>query len=223
MSDKLTEFSLTIGHSFSDASLFSLALIHRSSGSPNNERLEFLGDAILDVVIGEALYRKFPKATEGELSRLRANLVNGNSLAQMSKNLDVGEHLKLGVGERKSGGRKRTSILANTFEAIIGAVYLDSNFVQVEKVVLQLFQAELEAMQLGEKMKDPKTELQELLQARKKALPVYEVEKVTGEAHNQLFYVKCLVADYDRLSRGKSVSRRGAEQSAAELMLALLR
>lgn len=207
-----------LGYHFNDPALFELALTHRSCGASNNERLEFLGDAALNFIIGHAIYCRLPDTSEGELSRYRASLVKGATLAVIARELGIGDHLKLGVGERKSGGHRRESILADALEAIIGAIYLDGGMGACESAVLQWFAERLDNLS-DTNLKDPKTQLQELLQARGKALPVYEVIDVSGEAHRQHFTVRCSAEGLPGPTIGEGSSRRAAEKKAAAAAL----
>lgn len=211
-----------LGYQFKDEELLITALSHRSVGSNNNERLEYLGDAILGFVIASALYEKYPKASEGELSRLRASLVKGTTLASLAKSLKLGDYLLLGPGELKSGGGRRESILAGAFEAIIGAVYLDSGIESAHSMVMRLFQGRLSETSPKTLSKDPKTRLQEFLQGRRKQLPIYETISVIGAEHEQSFKVSCQVELLDELTIGVGTSRRAAEQNAAQQVLDLL-
>ncbi len=210
--DKLQK---AIAYQFNDPALLELALTHRSVSNQNNERLEFLGDAVLGCVIADELFQRFSKASEGELTRLRASLVKGETLARIGAELDLGDYLRLGSGELKSGGHRRSSILACGIEAIIGAVSIDGGFDQAKELVLRLYQSRLESATPETAHKDAKTRLQELLQSRKLPLPVYELEKVEGEAHSQTFYVICIVEGLTEVAPGKGNSRRKAEQDAA--------
>lgn len=220
-SQELLEKSL--GYSFADASLLRQALTHRSAGSSNNERLEFLGDAILGSVIAGELYHRYPTAREGMLSRLRSTLVRRESLARIAHGLQLGDYLQLGAGERRSGGHARDSILSDALEAVFGAIYLDSGFAAVRDCILALFDERLQSVSRAATLKDSKTRLQEYLQAQHKPLPVYTVTHVSGEAHNQFFRVACSVAGFEvGPSEGQGGSRRLAEQDAAEKMLAWL-
>ncbi len=219
MSTLITLLQKKIGYQFNDVDLFHLALTHRSANGKHNERLEFLGDSILSFVIADDLYHRFPKVNEGDMSRMRATLVRGNTLAELGREFDLGDHLKLGPGELKSGGFRRDSILADAVEAIIGAIYLDSNIEVVRGIILHWYQDRLEGIQPGVSQKDPKTRLQEFLQGRRKPLPIYTVSKIKGEAHNQEFTVECEVAGFGKPVIGKGTSRRKAEQAAAELAL----
>lgn len=208
-----------IGYTFKDESLLNLALTHRSAGGVHNERLEFLGDAVLSWVIADELYRRFPEVSEGDLSPMRSTLVKGKTLAELARSFELGEYIKLGPGELKSGGFRRESILADAVEAIIGAVYLDSGNATVQAMLLNWYQQRLDTIKPGLSQKDPKTRLQEILQARKQALPDYQVVAIKGEAHNQQFTVSCYVEGLDKPLIGTSTSRRKAEQVAAELVL----
>jgi ribonuclease-3 len=207
-----------IGYSFNDPALLDLALTHRSYGSHNNERLEFLGDAALNFIIGHAIYQRLPDVREGELSRYRSSLVKGVTLTEIANELQLSAHLHLGAGEIKSGGHRRASILADTVEAIIGAIYLDGGMCPCEMSVLQWFESRLDNLN-DQGLKDPKTQLQEFMQARGSSLPVYEVESISGEEHNQQFTVHCKVDGLRKPSIGRGSSRRHAEKQAAELAL----
>ncbi|MBA53706.1 MAG: ribonuclease III [Pseudomonadales bacterium] len=223
MDTNLLELSRTIDYQFQQNELLELALTHRShNGSHNNERLEFLGDSILNFVIGEALFQKFPKAREGQLSRLRATLVKGATLTKVAKQLELGPSLRLGPGEMKSGGHRRDSILADAVEAIIGAVYLDAGMVQAQKLILNWFQQRLDGITLDDTTKDNKTRLQELLQARKLGLPDYDIVDVSGKSHAQKFVVSCNVPELLLSATAEGQSRRQAEQIAAGKVLAEL-
>jgi len=210
----------SLGYQFDDPTLLKQALTHCSAGSRNNERLEFLGDALLGCVIAAELFDRYPKAREGELSRLRASLVRRESLADLAQGLDIGRYLKLGAGERKSGGHHRNSILADALEAVFGAIYLDGGFAACRQSILGLFTDRLAAVADPETLKDAKTRLQEHLQSRQMALPEYTVMEVSGEAHAQSFRVQCALGD-SRLAptQGSARSRRQAEQKAAGKML----
>ncbi|KFZ38314.1 ribonuclease III [Shewanella mangrovi] len=213
----------TLGYSFNDESLLLQALTHRSAANTHNERLEFLGDSILSIIISDALYHQFPKATEGDLSRMRASLVRGDTLAKIAKEFKLGDYLTLGPGELKSGGFRRESILADAVEAIIGAIYLDSELENVRGLLLGWYEQRLKEIKPGVNQKDAKTQLQEFLQGDKKPLPEYEVVLVEGEAHNQRFKVECRVLDLDEAVIGEGSSRRKAEQQAAAQALELLK
>jgi ribonuclease-3 len=210
----------SLGYQFDDPNLLKQALTHCSAGSRNNERLEFLGDAVLGCVIAAELFDRHPKAREGELSRLRASLVRRESLAELAQGLDVGRYLKLGAGERKSGGHNRNSILADALEAVFGAIYLDGGFAACRQSILGLFSDRLAAVADPEALKDAKTRLQEFLQSRQMALPEYTVIEVSGEAHAQSFRVQCALGDSQIApTLGSARSRRQAEQKAAGRML----
>lgn len=199
------------------------ALTHRSAGTPNNERLEFLGDALLSCIIAQALFERFPNAREGELTRLRANLVKGDTLAQIAQHLELSNYLRLGGGELKTGGGQRTSILADALEAIIGAIYLDSDIKNCQRVVLHLWQDYLQSMSPQKICKDPKTRLQEYLQAKQQDLPIYRVLTIDGAPHAQHFEVECTVPGLTKPKfYGSGENRRRAEQSAAASALTYL-
>lgn len=206
-----------IGHDFSNKALLTQALTHRSFGSTNNERLEFLGDGVLNFIIASQLYLKFPKLDEGDLSRLRAHLVKEPTLGEIALTLNIGDALKLGEGELKSGGWRRPSVLADALEAMIGAVFLDAGFAAAEGVVIKLFTPLIEKIDPKAIGKDPKSLLQEYLQSKKIDVPTYEVLAIEGEAHCQTFRVECRVAKFNIVTQGEGSSRRAAEQQAAEL------
>lgn len=214
--DRLTK---VLAHEFGDDSLLELALTHRSCGARNNERLEFLGDSVLNQVVAEALYQQFPKASEGELSRMRAALVRGETLAEVARELELGEHIILGPGEMKSGGRQRSSILADALEAVIGAVLLDAGMETVRARVRGWFGARLQQVSPAESGKDAKTSLQEYLQGRGMPLPEYQLVRVDGEDHRQQFTVRCELPQCDIRLEGIGSSRRKAEQAAASAAL----
>lgn len=204
-----------LGYSFSRPELFTQALTHRSHGTLHNERLEFLGDSILNCVIAAELYRRFAKLREGDLSRLRANLVRQETLHQMAAGLSLGDHLRLGEGELKSGGFARPSILADAMEALVGAVFLDGGFDAAQEMIRRLYRDTLDQVDPKNLGKDPKTLLQELLQSRRLGLPLYSVVSTQGAAHNQRFEVACVVPELDIRTIGFGASRRLAEQEAA--------
>lgn len=208
-----------LGHDFSDQKLLRTALTHRSFGTPNNERLEFLGDGILDCVIAAALFHRFPDFPEGDLSRLRANLVRQDTLHQLALQLDIGANLRLGEGELKSGGAQRPSILADALEALFGAIYLDAGFEAAHAVIVRLYAPLLDKLKPGVVQKDAKTSLQEWLQGRKKALPRYQLMEATGAAHEQRFAVACEIDNPPLRTIGHGSSRRIAEQVAADKAL----
>ena len=212
---------MDLGYRFTDPALAELALTHRSAGRPNNERLEFLGDALLGAIVAEMLFVAHPKASEGELSRLRAQLVSGAALAVLGRELELGDKLKLGPGELKSGGFRRDSILADAVEATLAAVYLDGGFDACRDTVHGLFAARIAA--LHRSSKDAKTRLQEWLQAGGWPLPLYELSASHGEDHDKTFDVRCAIAEPLAISvQASAGSRRAAEQEAAEVVLARL-
>jgi ribonuclease-3 len=215
----LADLERKLGHAFANPELAAQALTHRSFGTPHNERLEFLGDALLNCAVATLLYDRFGTLPEGDLSRARAALVNQASLSEIAAKLGLGERLRLGEGELKSGGFRRPSILADALEALLGAVYLDAGFDAVRRAVETLLAEPLERPEGLPVGKDPKTALQEALQARRLALPRYGVKKTEGEAHDQTFIVECRVEELELVSEGKGPSRRAAEQAAAEAML----
>jgi ribonuclease-3 len=204
-----------LGYRFENPGLLRQALTHRSFGAPHNERLEFLGDAVLNCSVAALLYHAFPTLPEGNLSRLRAGLVNQDSLSQLANELELGSHLRLGEGELKSGGFRRPSILADAFEAVLGAIYLDGGFAAAAAAVERLYRPLLADLDARSEGKDPKTLLQELLQGRRLGLPQYNIVEVRGEAHEQQFRVECLIPSLDIRTEGQGPSRRAAEQSAA--------
>jgi len=208
-----------IEYKFTDTSLLDIALTHRSAATINNERLEFLGDSVLSLVISNKLYSLFPEVDEGILSRLRASLVKGDTLSQLAKEIDLGDYIILGSGELKSGGHRRASILADAFEAVIGAIYLDSGIRSAEKFILTQFLSRLENINPNDVNKDPKTQLQEYLQARNLALPVYTVVSIEGKSHDQTFTVDGKVDVVNSVVQGKGRSRRYAEQQVAQKIL----
>ena len=218
----INRLSKRIGYSFTQPELLIQALTHRSAKGQHNERLEFLGDSILGFVIAEALFEKFPKHDEGDLTRMRSSLVKGVTLAEIGRDFKLGEHLILGPGELKSGGHRRESILEDAIEAIIGAVYLDSSIEQCKQLILTWFAQRLSAIKPGNEQKDPKTRLQEYLQGRKIPLPVYDVIDTTGQSHNQQFTVRCVTEVVSTEVIAKGTSRRKAEQAAAQQVLAQL-
>lgn len=204
-----------IGYTFKSPSLLELALTHRSYSSVNNERMEFLGDSLLNTVIAEALFHRFPNQKEGQLSRLRATLVKGETLTEMAREFQLGECLRLGEGELKSGGFRRASVLADAMEAVIAAVYLDSDFDTCRRCVLAWFNSRLDETNPASTKKDPKSELQELLQGKGLPLPEYQVKKIQGAAHAQTFTVICRVSLLQEPVIMQGHSRRGAEKAAA--------
>ncbi|WP_405244141.1 ribonuclease III [Lentisalinibacter salinarum] len=212
----------TFDYEFGDTTLLERALTHRSAPGRSNERLEFLGDAVLDCVISDALISLRPDAEEGELSRLRSRLVRDHSLAQIARQHGLGEHLKLGSGEMKSGGFRRDSILADGLEALLGAIFRDGGYAEAERVVHRLYSRRLEHLPEGDSLKDPKTRLQEWLQARGLPLPAYELIGASGPAHDQRFEVRCRLVQPDGEATASGASRREAEQEAAHRLLASL-
>lgn len=208
-----------LGYEFRDKGMLKQALTHRSAGKHNNERLEFIGDGVLNFIIAETLYRTLPEAAEGDLSRLRARLVKGETLANVSRELDIGPHIRMGSGEMKSGGERRESILADAFEAIIGAIFLDSGFETCQQVVQRLFSDRVSTLPDASELKDPKTKLQEYLQSRQYHLPSYKLIKSEGADHNKLFTVSCVIPQLKIEIEATGRSRRKAEQSAAEQAL----
>ena len=212
-----------IAHQFAQPGLLAQALTHRSAGAPHNERLEFLGDALVNLFAAEALYARWPRADEGALTRARAELVRESALAPIGRALQLGERLTLGPGEMKSGGHRRDSILADAVEAVVAAIYLDAGFETCRDVVLPWFEAAMEALPPPHKVgKDAKTRLQEWLQGRQKPLPVYELVAETGEDHAKTFRVRCTLVQPVLVSEGEGSSRRSAEQAAAEAVLAAI-
>lgn len=206
----------TFGHPAKDLALFEAALTHRSAASRHNERLEFLGDAVLNCITASMLYHAFPAAPEGELSRYRATLVSGESLAAIAAELDLGDRLRLGAGELKSGGFRRKSTLADALEAVLGAIYLDGGFDAAANAIGRIFAPRIPLLPSAAQLKDAKTRLQEALQSRAVALPEYQVLNVTGEPHAQHFTVGCEVPSLGLAARGEGNSRRVAEQASAE-------
>lgn len=213
-----------IGHRFADESLLAQALTHRSAGATHNERLEFLGDALLNLIVAEVLYTRWPKADEGALTRARAELVRESALAGIARNLDLGAALTLGPGEMKSGGHRRDSILADALEAVIASIYLDAGFATCRAVILPWFEALLAALPPPNKVgKDAKTRLQEWLQARQKPLPVYTLVEESGDDHAKRFLIACTLNEPPLNAEGEGASRRAAEQMAAETALHVLK
>ncbi|HID83050.1 MAG TPA: ribonuclease III [Chromatiales bacterium] len=212
---QVTLFSL-LDDDVKSTPLFQQAITHRSASKDNNECLEFLGDSVLSLIITEYLYQHLPDADEGELSRLRASLVNGETLGQIGKENNLGDYIKLGSGELKSGGHRRESIMEDALEAIIGAVFSLRGFDYTKNFVLQLFSGRLKNLPDPETLKDPKTRLQEWLQAKGDNVPVYKVLEVSGQAHQQIFTAECRIESQNIATQGKGSSRRKAEQAAAE-------
>lgn len=223
MSDALAALQDRLQHRFQDPRLLARALTHRSFSAEHNERLEFLGDSVLNLAVAALLYQRLKDLPEGDLSRVRANLVKQDTLHALAVGLGLPGLIKLGEGEARSGGHKRPSILADALEAVLGAVYLDAGYAAAEKLVHRLF-AEVEIKpEMSAAAKDPKTELQELLQGRKMRLPVYRVVGTLGAAHKQTFDVECEVSELGLVERGIGPSRRAGEQAAAQAMLLVLK
>lgn len=223
MQNKLDRLCRRLGYEFKTPAYLKQALTHRSASSANNERFEFLGDSILSAVISHALFEQFPEQNEGQLSRLRAHLVKGEMLAKIALELELGDYLVLGQGELKSGGFRRASTLADALEAVFAAVFFDNGFAAAQQVILKLFQTRLKDPDLNATLKDPKTQLQEYLQAKKTPLPEYTLTKVVGEEHDQIFYVCCDVKALNISTNGHAETRRKAEQIAASQVLQKLK
>jgi ribonuclease-3 len=211
-----------LAYQFQDEGLLTQALTHRSASGNSNERLEFLGDAVLQVAVSEVVFRTRATASEGQLSRLRSSLVKDTTLAAIALELELGEHLILGPGEKKSGGFRRGSILADSLEAIFGAVYLDRGMDAATKVIFKAYGGRLRDIPDAASARDPKSRLQEWLQGRALALPEYQLQKTSGKAHKQVFDVSCEIAELDKKTRGQGTTRRNAEQEAARNMLELV-
>ena len=207
------------GHRFADPGLLLQALTHRSAGAPHNERLEFLGDSIVNLLIAELLFQRWPKADEGALTRARAELVREASLALIARQLELGARLTMGPGEMKSGGHRRDSILADALEAVVAAIYLDAGFEACRGVVLPWFEELLAALPVGKPGKDAKTRLQEWLQARQRSLPAYALVSESGDDHAKVFRVSCTLIDPTLYAEGEGSSRRNAEQAAAVALI----
>ena len=223
MTDALAELQRRLQHTFSNPALLRQALTHRSFSSDHNERLEFLGDSVLSLAVSDLLYQRLSELPEGDLSRVRANLVRQETLHQLCVDLRLPEMIRLGEGEMRSGGQKRPSILADALEAVIGAVYLDGGFTVAQGLVQRLFNALEINPGMDAISKDPKTELQEWLQGRKMKVPLYRVVGTQGAAHKQIFDVECEVIELNLAERGSGGSRRAGEQAAAAAMLQTLR
>jgi len=219
----LDKLCATLGYTFTDTKLLKQALTHRSINKENNERLEFLGDGLLNFIIAEELFKCCPQAREGALSRMRANLVNGEVLAEMAREFALGDHLQMGQGELKSGGFRRDSILEDAMEAIIGAIYLDTGLTVCRERVLAWYQTRLDAVDESLEMKDAKSLLQEYLQGLGKPLPEYKILKIAGKAHAQIFHVECKILQPDMSAEGTGSSRRRAERDAAQALLELIK
>lgn len=220
--DKQNELIRRLGYSFTNLALLRSAITHRSTGGMHNERLEFLGDSLLNFTIASELYHRFPKAREGELTRMRARLVRGETLAEIARDLSIGDYLELGAGEKKSGGQKRDSILADALEAIIGALYLDGGVEICRERILTWYESRLDHLTVDKTEKDAKTRLQEYLQAKRLPLPEYKVMRIEGDPHSPTFKIECKVSLLDKPTIGMAQSRRKAEQIAAENALLTL-
>lgn len=223
LSDAVQQLQKRLQHEFRQSALLTQALTHRSHSADHNERLEFLGDSVLNLAVSGMLYQALGSLQEGELSRVRANLVKQDTLHKIAQDLHLGSLIQLGEGELRSGGNKRPSILADGLEAVIGAVYLDAGFEKAAALVHRLFDKVEINPEMSAAAKDPKTELQELLQGKKLKLPAYNVMSITGAAHRQTFEVQCMIEQMQREARGFGSSRRAAEQEAAAAMLKLLK
>ncbi len=220
--DIVAELGKRLGYRFDDPALATAALTHRSAAGESNERLEFLGDAVIALAVAEWLYENKPGLEEGDLTRMRASLVNRDSLAARARELDLGALLELGSGERRSGGFQRRSILEDAFEAVIGAVFVDGGYTDARAVLRRIFAARFDALPDPELLKDPKTRLQERMQARGLALPDYAVIATGGSEHARLFEAECRIAELSLIGRGGGTNKRRAEQAAAAAALAQL-
>ena len=223
MARNLDKLESKVGYHFLDSRLLDRALTHRSFSAFNNERLEFLGDSVLGVIVSAILYRLYSDSEEGELTRMRAQVVKKDTLAQIARRLQLGAHLKLGGSAAKGGGTENDSILADALESLIGAVYLDAGLEQAQITVEAVFEEEFNAIDPGRTAKDPKTELQELLQSKGLLLPKYKVESISGSSHEPDFVVSCYVEDNHLVQTGTGSSRKNAEQAAAKKLLLILR
>lgn len=217
--NKVERLERHLGYHFNQKNYLQQALTHRSMGEKNNERLEFLGDSLLNYTMTDALFEQYPQCSEGQLSRLRAYLVKGETLAAIAIELNLGDYLLLGQGELKCGGFRRASILANTLEALFAAIYLDSNLATCKRIILSLYHTRLHDQHIISKTQDAKTQLQEYLQAKKLPLPIYELVQIEGEEHQQLFHTRCQVTSLRLQSIGKGSNRRKSEQDAAKEIL----
>ena len=209
----------TLGYDFNDNSLLDLALTHRSHSKDNNERLEFLGDAVLDLILSETLYRRYSLMDEGNLSRMRASIVNEKSLSLVASQLLINEHLILGTGEMTSGGSQRDSILANTLEAILGAIFVDGGYHSVENIILKIFKDNINSIDPESDYKDSKSQLQELLQQQQKDLPQYQLIETTGDKHDQEFLIECVIDNGNIITTATAKNIKTAEQKAASKAL----
>ncbi|BDX07213.1 ribonuclease III [Planctobacterium marinum] len=216
---RFNQLTKRLGYQFQDRALLIQALTHRSAGNMHNERLEYLGDSILGFIVAKYLYNRFPEQPEGKLTRMRSSLVKGETLADVARQMDLGEVILLGPGELKSGGFARDSILSDAVEALIGAIYLEAGMTQSEKVVLAWLESKLVKLDPNYHPKDNKTRLQEYLQAKHLPLPEYEVTQIKGKSHNQRFFVSCKVQELNYLVEGEGASRRKAEQDAAKKVI----
>ena len=209
----------TLGYDFNDNSLLDLALTHRSHSTDNNERLEFLGDAVLDLILSDTLYRRYSLMDEGNLSRMRASIVNEKSLSLVASQLLINEHLILGPGEMTSGGSQRDSILANTLEAILGAIFVDGGYHSVETIILKIFKDNINSIDPESDYKDSKSQLQELLQQQQKDLPQYQLIETTGDKHDQEFLIECVIDNGNIITTATAKNIKTAEQKAASKAL----
>ncbi len=219
---KLNQLQIAVGYKFTDANLLELALSHKSVGSKNNERLEFLGDSLINHVVAEVVFHRFPLLKEGELSRVRSNLVRTETLADLGIHLGISECIILGLGERKSGGRHRGSIIADSVEALAGAILLDGGFEEARKAILYWYSEKFLRLSEDLAQKDPKTQIQEYAQSIGLGLPIYEVDSITGDPHERQYFVTCRFGTGNLVGRGKGSSRQAAEQQAASRILANL-
>lgn len=216
---RFIQLSKRLGYEFQDRSLLIQALTHRSAGNPHNERLEYLGDSILGFVMAKYLYNKFPEQPEGKLTRMRSSLVKGDTLADIAREMELGDDIRLGPGEMKSGGFGRASILSDAVEAVIGALYLEAGVDKTEEKILSWFEEKIAKLDPDFHPKDNKTRLQEYMQGKHLPLPEYEVTQITGKSHKQRFVVSCKVVELDRSIEGEGTSRRRAEQDAAQKVI----
>lgn len=219
MKETIKWINKSLNYKFNDEALLALALTHRSLSSKNNERLEFLGDSILSIIISDLIYREKSLLNEGDLTRLRAYLVKESTLCQIAKNINLSTHIHVGAGENKSGTRYRCSVLSDTLEALLGAIYLDSGFENTFSVIQELYKDVLSKLPSMDQLKDSKTRLQEIIQKESMNLPEYSIANITGQDHLQKFYVKCSVKDRNLITEGEGISIRKAEQDAAALMI----
>lgn len=219
MKETIKWINKSLNYKFNDEALLVLALTHRSLSSKNNERLEFLGDSILSIIISDLIYREKSLLNEGDLTRLRAYLVKESTLCQIAKNINLPTHIHVGAGENKSGTRHRCSVLSDTLEALLGAIYLDSGFENTFSVIQELYKDVLSKLPSMDQLKDSKTRLQEIIQKESMNLPEYSIANITGQDHLQKFYVKCIVKDHNLITEGEGISIRKAEQDAAALMI----